>query len=65
MVLDDITEILKKKNYDIDSDTISRIRTMLESIRDDNQINKLENVNYCFNNKREETEMLREEIGNN
>ena len=65
MVLDDITEILKKENYDIDSDTISRIRTMLESIRDDNQINKLDYVINWFNKKREESDMLVEEIGIN
>ena len=42
MIVDDISKILEKEIYSIDSDIISRIETMLESIRDDNEINKLE-----------------------
>ena len=44
MTIDEIKEILEKNGYDLDSDTILRVQTMLESIRDDNQINKLDYV---------------------
>ena len=44
MIVDEISKILEKEDYSIDSDTISRIETMLESIRDDNQINKLDTL---------------------
>ena len=47
----------------MDSDTNERIKTMLESIRDDNQINKLDYVIEWFNKKREESDMIVEEIG--
>ena len=65
MTIDEIKEILEKNGYDLDSDTISRIQTMLESIRDDNQINKLDYVIDWFNKKREESDMIVEEIGIN
>ena len=45
-------------DYNLDSDTISRIETMLESIRDDNQINKLDYIIDWFNKKREESDMI-------
>ena len=44
MTIDEIKAVLEKNGYDLDSDTISRIQIMLESIRDDNQINKLDYV---------------------
>ena len=65
MTIDEIKAILEKNGYDLDSDTISRIQTMLESIRDDNQINKLDYVINWFNKKREESDMIVEEIGIN
>ena len=65
MTIDEIKAILEKNGYDLDSDTISRIQTMLESIRDDNQINKLDYVIDWFNKKREESDMIVEEIGIN
>ena len=65
MIVDEISKILEKEDYSIDSDTISRIETMLESIRDDNQINKLDYIIDWFNKKREESDMLVEEIGIN
>ena len=65
MIIDKISKILEKENYEIDSDTILRIETMLESIRDDNQINKLDYIINWFNKKREESDMLVEEIGVN
>ena len=54
MTIDEIKEILEKNGYALDSDIILRIQTMLESIRDDNQINKLDYVIDWFNKKREE-----------
>ena len=65
MIVDDIQKILEKEEYHIDSDTISRIETMIESIRDDNQINKLDYIIEWFNRKREESDMIVEEIGIN
>ena len=63
MTIDKIKEVLEENGYDLNSDTISRIQTMLESIRDDNQINKLDYIINWFNKKREESDMIVEEIG--
>ena len=65
MIIEEIKAILEKNSYQLDSDTISRIETMLESIRDDNQINKLDYIIEWFNKKREESDMIVEEIGIN
>jgi dTDP-4-dehydro-6-deoxy-alpha-D-glucopyranose 2,3-dehydratase len=62
MIIDEIKEILEKNGYGLNSDIISRIETMLESIRDDNQINKLDYIIGWFNKKREESDMIIEEI---
>ena len=58
MIIDEINEVLEKNGYSLDSDTILRIQTMLESIRDDNQINKLDYIIEWFNKKREESDMI-------
>jgi len=63
VIIDEIKAVLKKYGYDLDSDVISQIETMLESIRDDNQINKLDYIINWFNKKREESDMIVEEIG--
>ena len=63
MTVEEIKEILEKNGYNVDSDVVSRIETMLEVIRDDNQINKLDYVINWFNKKREESDMIVEEIG--
>jgi len=65
VIVEEIKEILEKNGYDLDFDTILRIQTMLESIRDDNQINKLDYIIQWFNKKREESDMIVEEIGIN
>jgi len=65
VTIDEIKEILEKNEYDLNSDAISRIQIMLESIRDDNQINKLDYIIEWFNKKREESDMVVEEIGIN
>tara|TARA_B110000014_G_scaffold242674_1_gene212456 strand:- start:574 stop:1320 length:747 start_codon:yes stop_codon:yes gene_type:complete len=65
MIIDEIKAILEKNGHDINSDVISRIETMVASIRDDNQINKLDYIIDWFNKKREESDMVVEEIGIN
>tara|TARA_Y100001934_G_scaffold125671_1_gene152873 strand:- start:407 stop:1156 length:750 start_codon:yes stop_codon:yes gene_type:complete len=62
---DKIKELLEDNGYSVDSDAISRIDTMIESLRDDNQINKLDYIIEWFNKKREESDMIVEEIGIN
>ena len=44
MLIDEIKQILEKNGYNLDSESNNRINTMIESIRDDNQINKLDYV---------------------
>jgi len=63
VLIDEIKVILEKKGYDLNDDTNNRIKTMLESIRDDNQINNLDYIIEWFNKKREESDMIVEEIG--
>ena len=63
MLNDKIKELLENNGYSVDSDAISRIGTMIESLRDDNQINKLDYIINWFNKKREESDMIVEEIG--
>tara|TARA_B100001540_G_scaffold101174_1_gene91085 strand:- start:1624 stop:2373 length:750 start_codon:yes stop_codon:yes gene_type:complete len=63
VIIEEIKSILEKNSYQLDSDTILRIETMLESIRDDNQIHKLDYIIDWFNRKREESDMIVEEIG--
>ena len=65
MIIEEIKAILEKNGYVIDPDLILRLQTMVESIRDDNQINKLDYVIDWFNKKREESDMIVEEIGIN
>ena len=65
MIHDDIKSLLEKNGYEINSDSISRIETMLQSMRDDNQIHKLDYIIEWFNKKREESDMIVEEIGIN
>jgi len=65
VIIDEIKTILEENGYNLDSDGILRIQTMLESIRDDNQINKLDYIIDWFNKKREESDMAVEEIGIN
>jgi len=65
VIIDEIKAVLEKNGYVIDPDLILRLQTMVESIRDDNQINKLDYVIDWFNKKREESDMIVEEIGIN
>jgi oxidase EvaA len=65
VVVEEIKNILEKNGYDVNLDTILRINTMIESIRDDNQINTLDYVISWFNKKRQESDMTVQEIGIN
>jgi len=62
VIIDEIRTILEKNGYEIDSETVSRIQVMLDSIRDDNKINELDNVIEWFKEKRKESDMIVEEI---
>jgi len=62
VIIDEIKSVLEKDGYETNSETISRIQVMLDSIRDDNQINKLDDIIEWFKKKREESDMLVEEI---
>ena len=62
VIVDKIKTILEKNGYKVDSDVILRINTMTESIRDDNQVNKLDYIIEWFNEKRKKSDMIVEEI---
>jgi len=63
VLIDEIKQILEKNGYNLDLEANNRINTMIESIQDDNQINKLDHIIKWFNKKREESDMIVEEIG--
>ena len=65
MLFDEIKAVLEKNGYNLNSDSMARIQTMLESIQDDNQIHKLDYIIDWFYKKREESDMIVEEIGIN
>jgi len=65
VLIDEIKVILEKNGYEVDPDVILRLQTMVESIRDDNQLYKLDYIIDWFNKKREESDMTVEEIGIN
>ncbi len=65
MIVDEIKSVLEKGGYDTNPEIISRIQAMLNSIRDDNQLYKLDYIIEWFNKKREESNMIVEEIGVN
>jgi len=62
LIIDEIKNCLKNNDYKMDEDSTLRIKTMLESIQDDNQINKLDYIIEWFNKKREQSDMIVEEI---
>jgi len=62
VIIDEIKAVLEKNGYEINSEIISRIKTMLVSIRDDNQLYKLDYIIDWFNKKREQSDMTVEEI---
>ena len=65
LVIDEIISTLRKQGYTINEDEISRIETMLQSIRDDNQFYKLDYILDWFYKKRQQCDMIVEEIGIN
>ena len=65
MVVEEIKSILEKNGYEIDPDVTGRIETMVESIRDDNQLYKLDQIIKWFNEKRKNSDMIVKEIGIN
>tara|TARA_Y100000780_G_scaffold109227_1_gene98657 strand:+ start:593 stop:838 length:246 start_codon:yes stop_codon:yes gene_type:complete len=65
VIVDEIKSVLEKDGYDTNPEIISRIQAMLNSIRDDNQLYKLDYIIEWFNKKREESDMTVEEIGIN
>ena len=62
VIIDEIKSILEKNGYEINSEIISRIQVMLNSIRDDNQLYKLDYIIEWFQKKRAESDMTVEEI---
>ena len=65
MIIDEIKAVLENNGYEINSEIISRIKTMIASIHDDNQLYKLDYIIEWFNKKREQSDMTIEEIGVN
>ena len=65
MLTDEIKEVLAKYGYTVDEDGMLRIETMLQSIRDDNQFYKLRYILEWFYKKRQQCDMIVEEIGIN
>jgi oxidase EvaA len=65
MINYEIKKKLEEFGYEVDEDVEFRISIMLESLRDDNQINKLDYIIEWFRKKREESDMIVEEISIN
>jgi len=65
MIIEEIKILLEKNGYITNAETLMRIQTMVESIRDDNQLYKLDYIIKWFNKKREESDMTVQEIGIN
>jgi len=65
VIIDEIKEILEKNGFDTNLETISRVEIMLESIRDDYQLHKLDYIIDWFEKKREQSDMIVEQVGIN
>ena len=65
MLIDEIKSILEKYGYEINPDNMMRIETMTQSLKDDNQLYKLDHIIDWFTKKREQSDMSVEEIGIN
>ena len=65
MIVDEIKAVLEKNGYETNPEIISRIKTMIASIHDDNQLYKLDYIIEWFNKKREQSDMAVEEISIN
>jgi len=64
-IIDEIKMLLEKNGYEMNTEILSRVEVMLDSIRDDNQLYKLDYIIEWFNKKRNESDMTVEEIGIN
>ena len=65
MLIDEIKSILEKHGYEINPDSMMRIETMTQSLKDDNQLYKLDHIIDWFTKKREQSDMTVEEVGIN
>jgi|TARA_Y100000780_G_scaffold189799_1_gene177227 oxidase EvaA len=65
VIVDEIKAVLEKNGYETNPEIISRIKTMIASIHDDNQLYKLDYIIEWFNKKREQSDMAVEEISIN
>ena len=65
LIIDEIADNLRNKGYNIDEDVRSKIEIMLQSIRDDNQFYKLDYILDWFYKKRQQCDMIVEEVGIN
>lgn len=64
-VSDEIISILEKQGYPVNEDVKSRVEVMLHAIRDDNQFHDFQYIMNWFTKKREQCDMVVEEIGIN
>jgi hypothetical protein len=48
MIDEEIIEVLKKNGYNIDKDSKTRIKTMIQSIQDNNEFHNLEYILQWF-----------------
>ena len=65
MIKDKILKLLELEGHTIDENIINRVNTMMESIKDENQINNLEQVEKWLKRKRNECDMSVELVGIN
>lgn len=65
MIENKINDLLKKNGFKIDDDAKIRIKTMLQSIQENNQFYNLEYIIEWLEKKRKESNMILEEIGIN
>ena len=52
MLIDEIKSILEKHGYEISPDSMMRIETMTQSLKDDNQLYKLDHIINWFTKKK-------------
>ena len=65
MLIDEIKSILEKYGYQINADSKLRIESMVQSLKDDNQLYKLDYIIEWFAKRREQSDMIVKEIGIN
>jgi oxidase EvaA len=65
MIEEEVKEVLKKNGYAINNDSEIRIKTMIQSIQDNNEFHDLDYILEWFEKKRNESTMILKEIGIN